>query len=293
MPRAVLCCDADKYAAEAIRSRQQKFPAAYRNRSEAPRMKAYRANPAAVEAFVRRQRRIGLIVNLIAIVTIVLFAPGAVQILLYGHPASAFLERPNLIVAACLVAIVWFFVRLFPRPRGRPRGHTGHASYVLEVTDDDLRRYRDGLSLFTVQRSEVVRISEQSWGIVVSTANGWKLNIPRYLDGYDELRETLRGWRPFETDTARNALFTALPIACIGAFIVAMRFAPHGRWWDAGANMFLAATAQAWMILYLLEELRDPDIVKGGRYALRGLIIVYTFLFTAVFLLALLIALRT
>jgi len=221
----------------------------------------------------------------------VLVVPAAVQIL-HGHPASAasaLLELPNLIVAACLVAILQF-VRLFQE--GAPRGRAGHASYVLEVTDDDLRRCRDGLSPFTVQRSEVVRISEQSSGIVVRTANGWKLNIPRYLEGYDELRETLRGWRPFETDTARNALLTALPIGCFGA-LIAVQFAPHGRWWDAGANMFLAATAQAWVILDLLDELRDPDIAKSGRYALRSLIIVSTFLFGAVFLIALLIALRT
>jgi hypothetical protein len=163
---------------------------------------------------------------------------------------------------------------------------------VLEVTDDDLRRYRDGLSPFTVQRSGVVRISEQSSGIVVRTANGWRLNIPRYLEGYDELRETLRGWRPFETDTARNALFTALPIGWFGA-LIAVQFAPHGRWWDAGANMFLAATAQAWITLDSLEDLRDADIAKSGRYVLRGTIVVYTFLFAAAFLLALLIALRT
>jgi len=288
MPRTVLCCDADEDAAEAIRSRQQRFPAAYRNRSEAPRMKAYRANPAAVEAFMRRRRRIGLLVNLIAIVMVVLVVPGAVQILLYGHPASALLNVPNVIVAACLVVILRFLVKLLPGPRGR----TGHASYVLEVTDDDLRRFRDGLSPFTVQRSEVVRISEQWSGIVVRTANGWKLNIPSYLEGYDELRETLRGWRPFETDTARNALFTALPIGCFGA-LIAVQFAPHGRWWDAGANMFLAATAQAWLTLDSLEDLRDADIAKSWRYVLRGTIVVYTFLFTAAFLLALLVALRT
>ena len=253
-----------------------------------PRMKVYRADPTALDTFMGRRHRIRLLVSSIAIVMAVLMLPVAVQVLLHGHQISALSELPNVIVALCLVPILRFFAQLL----SRPRGHTGHASYVLEVTDGDLRRCRDGLSPFTVQRSEVVRISEQSWGIVVSTANGWKLNVPRYLEGYDELRETLRGWRPFETDTARNALLTALPTVWVGAFI-AILFAPHGRWWDAGTNMFLAATAQAWMTLDLLEELRDADIAKSGRYALRGLIIVLTFLFAAAFLIALLIALRT
>jgi hypothetical protein len=57
--------------------------------------------------------------------------------------------------------------------------------------------------------------------------------------------------------------------------------------------MFLAATAQAWITLDSLEDLRDADIAKSGRYVLRGTIVVYTFLFAAAFLLALLIALRT
>src|SRR5215813_3034657 len=242
-------------------------------------MKVYRADPTALDTFMGRRHRIRLLVSSIAIVMAVLMLPVAVQVLLHGHQISALSELPNVIVALCLVPILRFFAQLL----SRPRGHTGHASYVLEVTDGDSP---------SRQRSEVVRISEQSWGIVVSTANGWKLNVPRYLEGYDELRETLRGWRPFETDTARNALLTALPTVWVGAFI-AILFAPHGRWWDAGTNMFLAATAQAWMTLDLLEELRDADIAKSGRYALRGLIIVLTFLFAAAFLIALLIALRT
>jgi hypothetical protein len=86
-------------------------------------MKAYCAGPAAVDAFMRRRRRIGLIVNLIVIVMAVLLVPVAVQILLHGDPASALLNVPNLIVAACLVVILRFLVKLLPGPRGR----AGHA----------------------------------------------------------------------------------------------------------------------------------------------------------------------
>ncbi|HWN51975.1 MAG TPA: hypothetical protein VNO18_19535 [Xanthobacteraceae bacterium] len=250
------------------------------------RMKVYRADPAAVDAFVRRRRRVGLVVWPIVMVgSLVLLAA---QELLRGfltrtfaEPArltiAAFVEPARLTIAAYVVAIFGFFilVTLYPGPRVRAQ----RASYMLEVTDDDLRRYRDGFLPYTVHRSEVVRISEESSGIVVLTATGWKLNIPRYLEGYDEVRETLRGWRPFETDTARNALSIAISIAWVGGFAT-MQFAPLGRWWDVGAIVFLAA--QAWMIRNWLRELRDPDLTETGRYARVGGIIGYTIFLVSV-----------
>src|SRR5215471_6187293 len=134
-------------------------------------MKVYRPNPAAVDVFMRQRRRSGLIVWPIMMVGILISL--AVQVLLRGHPISALVEPASLIVAACLIAILGFFilVALYPGPRPYAR----YASYMLEVTDDDLRRYREGLSPYTVHRSEVVRISERSSGIVVLTAQGWKL----------------------------------------------------------------------------------------------------------------------
>jgi len=251
-------------------------------------MKVYRANPSAVDAFMRQRRRIGLIVWPILMVGILVSL--AVQVLLRGHPISALMEPASLIVAACLVAILGFcmlvamLVALYPGPRAQAL----YPWYRLEVTDDDLRRYQQRLSPYTVHRSEVVRISEQASGIIVFTANGWKLNIPHYLDGYDEVRETLRGWRPFETNTARNALSIALliaiQIAWVGGFAT-VQFAPLARWWDVGAIVFLAA--QAWIIRHWLRELRDADRAKSGRYALHGMIISYTILFVAVLIILL------
>jgi hypothetical protein len=246
-------------------------------------MKVYRADPAAVDAFIRQRRLIGLVVRPIMMVGIL--ASLAVQVLLRDHPISALVEPASLIVAAWLVAILAFcmlvamLVALYPGPRAQAL----YVSYMLEVTDDDLRRYQEGLSPHTVHRSEVARISEHSSGIVVLTAKGWKLKIPRYLDGYDEVRETLLGWRPFETDRARDALSTALPIATsivwVGGFAT-MQYARLGRWWNVGAIVFLAA--QAWMIRIWLKELRNPELTKSGRYAMRGIIIGYTILFVAV-----------
>jgi hypothetical protein len=93
------------------------------------------------------------------------------------------------------------------------------------------------------------------------------------------MRCGLHTWPCFESDTARNALSTALSIAIVIAWI-GVEFAPLGRWWDVGAIVFLAA--QAWMIRNWLKELRKPELTKSGRYALRGMIIGYTILFVAV-----------
>jgi len=236
-------------------------------------MKVYRANPAAVDAFMRQRRRIGLIfLPIVMVGSPVLLAA---QEILQGHATSALVEPARLVVAASVVAILGFFmlVALYPGPRVRAR----RASYMLEVTDDDLRRHGDELLPYTVNRSEVVRISERSLGMVVLTATGWKLNVPRYLEGYDEVREILRGWRPIEADTARDALSTALAVAIsiawVGGFAT-MQAAPLRRWWDAGAIVFLAA--QAWMIRNWLRELRDPDLTAIDRYARVGVIIVFT-----------------
>jgi hypothetical protein len=220
-------------------------------------MKAYRANPAAVDAFMHRQRRLILLSMpiILPMTAVAVVAPYSIPRILRGESiVHVALSIPPflLITLAVLILLVVFAAML-------RREHLQAASYLLEMTENELRRYRDGVVPCTVHRSEAVRISENSSGIVVYTRSRGGLNIPRYLEGYDDVRDRLRAWRDFERTPIARATVSALVIlyTAVGAMATA-QYGPTLGWRIVGDTVFLPAML-LW-ICTLLRQRREPDI---------------------------------
>ena len=250
-------------------------------------MKMYRARPAAVDALIQPRRWLLIIVFVLA--TAVMLVAIAVitrhAVLVRGDKSISWVLA-WFIVPSVIVFWIPLGLMMLMIMRSLRREHAGLASYVLEVTENELRRHQDGLVPRIVHRSEVDRISEGPWGIVVYTTSRDGLNIPRYLEGYDEVRDRLRAWRDLEQDTARTArivLAVAIGIALVGAWAT-MDYGPTARWRVVGAIVSLAMVP--WWIRVLLRELWEPDLPKRKKLALVFPIIVVTwFSITALFVL--------
>jgi hypothetical protein len=229
-------------------------------------MKAYRAHPSAVEAFMHRRRCILLLtMPIIMPMMAVLAVPsyGIPRILRGESIVHVALSIPPflLITLAVLIPLTVFIIMLLFR-----RWHAEAASYLLEMTENELRRYRDGLVPCTVHRSDVVRISESSSGIVVYTrSRGW-LNIPCYLEGYDEVRDQLLAWCDFERIPIAQATVTAALImyTAVGGWAMA-QYAPTLGWRIVGDVVFLPAML-LWICIMLRQrrELDVPELHKGA-----------------------------
>ena len=118
-----------------------------------------------------------------------------------------------------------------------------------------------------MHRSEAVRISENSSGIGVYTRSRGGLNIPRYLEGYDEVRDRLRAWRDFKRTPIALATVSALVIlyTAVGAWATAQH-GPTLGWRIVGELVFLPAML-LW-ICVLLRQRREPDVPEFHKGAL-------------------------
>jgi len=178
----------------------------------------------------------------------------------------------SLLTLAVLIPLTVFIIMLLHR-----HWHAEAASHLLEMTENELRRHRDGLVPCTVHRSEVVRISENSSGIVVYTRSRGGLNIPRYLEGYDELRDRLRAWRDFERTPIARATVSALVImyTAVGGLATA-HYGPTLGWRIVGDIVFLPAML-LWICI-MLRQRREPDVPELHKGALAVGIIGYALL---------------
>jgi hypothetical protein len=230
-------------------------------------MKAYRANPAAVDAFMHRQRRLILLS-----MPIILPMTAAAAVAPYGIPrilrgeslVHVALSMPPFVLITLVVLIL---VTVFITMLSLRRRHAEAASYLLQMTENELRRYRDGVVPCTVHRSEVVRISENSSGIVVYTRSRGGLKIPRYLEDYDEVRDRLRAWRDFERTPIARATVSALVIlyTAVGAMATA-QYGPTLGWRIVGDITFLPAMLLwIWTLIRQRRGLDVPEFHKGAH----------------------------
>jgi hypothetical protein len=225
-------------------------------------MKAYRANPAAVDAFMHRRRRFILlsIPIILPMTAVAVVAPNSIPRILRGESIiHVALSIPPflLITVAVLILLVVLAAMLLLR-----REHREAASYLL--TENELCRYRDGVVPCTLHRSDVVRISENSSGIVVYARSRGGLNIPRYLESYDEVRERLRAWRDFERIPIAPATVSVVAIYMPPGGVAAAQFGPTLGWRIVGRTVLLPAML-LWIYVSLRRrrELGVPEFYKG------------------------------
>ena len=116
---------------------------------------------------------------------------------------------------AAIVAGVW---ALALRPRGSPsrtlafslglllglaalslgrrmqRLHARWSTFEIALDEDAIARTVSGYPPLRIARADVETVGERADGIVVRGRGGAALLVPRDLDGYAQLRETLAGW---------------------------------------------------------------------------------------------------
>jgi hypothetical protein len=121
----------------------------------------------------------------------------------------------SLAATAAIVAGVWF---LALRPQGSGWGtlafslglllglaalslgrrmrrlHARWSTFEIALDEDAIARTVSGFPPLRIARADVETIRERADGIVVRGRGGAALLVPRDLDGYAQLRETLAGW---------------------------------------------------------------------------------------------------
>ncbi len=90
---------------------------------------------------------------------------------------------------ALLLALAALSIR-----RRMRRLHARWASFEIALDDDGIARQVSGFAPVRIARAEVERIGERADGIVVRARGGAALLVPREIDGYARLRETLAAW---------------------------------------------------------------------------------------------------
>jgi hypothetical protein len=91
--------------------------------------------------------------------------------------------------------------------RARARRRRERESYRLMLDDRAIRRTLAGYADLQLQREEVVRIEAQEGGLVVhGRSSDQQIFIPRYLDGFNDVRLALASWTPIEQPAAARGL---------------------------------------------------------------------------------------
>jgi len=69
------------------------------------------------------------------------------------------------------------------------------ASFEIALEPEAIARTVEGYSPVRIARGEVTALEEHAAGVTVRGAGGKGLVVPRELEGYDEVRAALAGWR--------------------------------------------------------------------------------------------------
>jgi hypothetical protein len=116
---------------------------------------------------------------------------GAATVALWAAVLRAHGARPGtLLFALALLAVL----AVLSLRRRLGRLHARWSSFEVRVDADAIAREVSGFPPARIARAEVAGVEERPAGLVVRDRAGRALLVPRELDGYERVRELLRGW---------------------------------------------------------------------------------------------------
>jgi hypothetical protein len=143
----------------------------------------FRLTPDASRATARRMNR-RFAATFVAVVVLVLAAYAAGM-----RDTGRGLDSLVIPFALLLVLAAFSYVRRMRRFRSR------WASFEIALEDEAIGRAVIGFPSVRIVRDDVASIEEIGAGLTVRARDGRGIVVPRELDGYERVRDTLAGWR--------------------------------------------------------------------------------------------------
>lgn len=125
-----------------------------------------------------------------------------------GYNGNMFVILPPVVVLLSIAIIIGL-------RRGNQINNDILNSYKIELLNNSIRKYQKNVAIMEIEKSEVILISETvNKGLVIKTSNFNKyMDIPEYIDGYSDLKESLSYWMSITTRVrSRNQFILTIPV---------------------------------------------------------------------------------
>lgn len=170
------------------------------------------------------------------------------------------LSLPTLVMAVTVLGSIWVTFR-----RSLKASLAELESYRLWLGERVLRRVVAGYAEAELSREQVSRLVHAPDGLLVEGA-GRSVFVPSSLEGFDEVKQRLAGWRPAEAARPAWGKAVGLSLAAVAGTTGAWYAATHLEWPVAR----VAASAVLYGTLFALywKVGRHPDVSRRLKMAL-------------------------